>query len=881
MKNDDVLQALQKRHRRSLWLPVLLVACAGAICAALALVLLTTPGNLWKPEPFKLQAWLGVLVVSFLGVALAFWLRRRSLARTASDWDREIHGKNRLEAAAQLAGDETPLAQAQREESGKYLATAGGLRRTWVVPALAAMVALICLAQLLLVSVWVVQVALNGWPKTSPVEEKDKPPRAQFVWVKPKSEIKASPLEEVPLTAQATSSSGLEKVSLEISINGSEKKLSVPIEEKSLTEPGDSRLDLSVFLDELEAEPFDIVSYHLRGQRVSKVSLPAVASDMQFIQVRPLRDEAMEKPGGDGEGDPCLKLLLKLKIAQLGLLKGNHVLGTAELDRSNVAWKTENEHVGTEQVALAGKTSEAVDFFIANDAPMQAVDWLKQAVPEMDSAGRSINETKNPVAIPHQEKALSLITACEKLFVKAIARKGGPPKKKDNLKDPFASEQKYQLTKREETPAGELEQLARKQAELNEEMASSAQSPGASQDAKKAEQQAAREKEIAEKLAGLSGELPGEVGEALKAAQSKAGEAAGHLENGDPQAGSEAGTEALARMQQAIAQMRATGEAAAAEKLASAQKDLNQAAAQAGEAEKGNAPGDKAGEAAATLAETRESLKAEAERQQREGSAEAARRLEDLVNQINSENVGKKLKALAEGGKPEAGKAAGDEKDKQAGDGKLAGKESDKQAGSEPGKQPGDESGKQAGNDPGKEPGKEPGKDSASGKLAELAKEAGKGSLANLAADDARKKTAEELARTAKMMKRLEQTSAANGPGGETATEVVEHFKAQMQNAESVLQLPEQRDAARRIIRNIPDQTAQVTPVSVVVFYETQRVAIEELIGQLQSAPAKDARENTFTVVSEAEVPEAYREPVSRYFEELSRQTSRTKDSAP
>jgi hypothetical protein len=51
-------------------------------------------------------------------------------------------------------------------------------------------------------------------------------------------------------------------------------------------------------------------------------------------------------------------------------------------------------------------------------------------------------------------------------------------------------------------------------------------------------------------------------------------------------------------------------------------------------------------------------------------------------------------------------------------------------------------------------------------------------------------------------------------------------------------------------------------------------MAIEELIGQLQSAPALETRENTFTVVSEAEVPEAYREPVSRYFEELSRQKS-------
>jgi hypothetical protein len=832
MKNDDVLQALQKRHRRSLWLPVLLVIGAGAICAALALILLASPGSLWKPEPAKLQVWLGVLAFSAAAAGLALWLRRRSLAKTASVWDREIHGKNRLEAAAELAADETPLARAQREESGKYLASAGGLRRPWLVPSVAAVVALLCLAQLFLVGVWVADLALHGWPNVAAVEEK--PPQARFVWVKPKSEIKASPLEEVPLSAQASSSSGLEKVSLEISVNGSTKKLSVPIEEKSLTEPGENRLELSVFLDELEAEPFDIVSYHLRGQRVSKVSLPAIASDMQFIQVRPLRDEAMEREGG-GKGGRCLQLLVKLKVAQLGLLKGNHVLGTAEIDRSSPVWQTENTHVGTEQDALAGKTKEVVDLFIEDGAPLQAVDWLKQAIPEMETAGRAIKETKNPDGVPHQEKALSLITSCEKLFVKLIVRKVNPSEKKNGVKDPFQDEQKFQLTKRADSPAGELEKLAREQSALNEEMSSPAQKPGSSPDDKKTAQQAAKEKEIAEKLAGLCGKLPGEVGESLKAAESKAGEAAGHLENGDQQAGAEAGTEALARMQQAIASLRAAGEAAAAEKLAAAQKDLNEAAAKAGEAEKGNAPGQKAGEAASALAETREGLKAEAERQQREGSAEAAQRLADLVNEINEQRVGKQLKTLAEVGKPEAGK----------------------------------------------EPGKEPGKELASEKLNGLAREAGKGSLANLAAAEARKKTAEELERSTKILKRLAEskTAPASGPG--STEEVVEHVKAQVQNAESVLQLADQRDTARRILKNIPDQTPSDAPVSVVVFYETQHAAIEELIRHLQTAPALETRENAFTVVSETEVPEAYREPVSRYFEELSRQSSRPKDSAP
>lgn len=824
MKNDDVLKILHRRHRRSLWLPALLAFTLGAGAALLALILLSSPGRLFQPEPVKLLVWLGVLAASALAAGAAFWLRRRSLARTAAEWDREIRGKNRLEAAAELASSESPLARAQREESGKYLTRSGSLRRSLLVPILAGALAVVVLLQFLLVSAGMVNLALHGWPAEKP--DRDKPPQARFTWVKPKSEIKASPLEEVPLTAQASSSTGLENVSLEISVNGSAKKLSVPVEEGFLSQPGENRLELSVFLDELEAEPFDIVSYHLQGRRIAASSLPPVASDLQFIQVRPLRDEALERDAGEGKGRACLKLLLKLKIAQLGLLKGNHVLATAELDRANPAWTGENARVGDEQDALAAKTREAVDFFIANDAPLQAVDWLKQAVPEMETAGRSIQEIKNPAAVPHQQKALSLITACEKLFIKVVVRKGRPGQK-DNLKDPFQDEQRYQLTRRQDTPAGELEQLARKQAELNEEMSSSSPSDAAGDTSAR---QAEKEKEIAEKLGSLAGALPEEISQPLQAAQAKAGEAAAHLEAGDSGAGAQAGTEALARMQQALSSLRAAGEAAAADKLAAAQQDLNQAAAQAAQAETGQSPGENAAGAAAQMAQAREELKTEADRQQREGSAEAAERLADLVNRINEEGLGKKLKNVAEGTPP----------NKDGEDGPAA-----------------------------------------SEKLGELAREAGKGSLAALATADARKKTAEELARAAKLLKRLAESPDPAGTGPGTTAEVLEHLRSHLQNAESVVQAPEQRDQAAKIRKNIPDQTPGLAPTSVVVFYQTNHDKIENLIAHLLSAPPPESRPHAFTVMSETEVSEPYREPVARYFEELSRQDPASEKNSP
>ncbi len=125
--------------------------------------------------------------------------------------------------------------------------------------------------------------------------------------MKPKSEIKASPLEEVPLSAQASSSSGLEKVSLKSPSTVHQETLPYPIEEKSSRNPATTGWSFPASPMSWRAEPFDIVSYHLRGQRVSRVSLPAIASDMQFIQF----GRASRRGHGTGEAAEkgrCLQL---------------------------------------------------------------------------------------------------------------------------------------------------------------------------------------------------------------------------------------------------------------------------------------------------------------------------------------------------------------------------------------------------------------------------------------------------------------------------------------------------------------------------------------------------------------------------------------------
>ncbi len=166
MKNNDVLQALQKRHRRSLWLPVLLVAGAGAICAALALILLATPGASWKPEPAKLQAWLGVSGI-FLrrgrpgSLAAPAFAGKYGVGLGSRDpWEKLV---SKLQPNWPRMKRRSPARNAKNP--GNIWRVQAGSAAPGLFPRLAAVVALLCLAQLLLVGVWVADLALHGWPK--------------------------------------------------------------------------------------------------------------------------------------------------------------------------------------------------------------------------------------------------------------------------------------------------------------------------------------------------------------------------------------------------------------------------------------------------------------------------------------------------------------------------------------------------------------------------------------------------------------------------------------------------------------------------------------------------------------------------------------------
>ena len=458
-------EILLRRHRWQRWRWVMLVLLVGSGLTLAALWWLHP--SLGVPDSWEIvgAVWTGGLVVSGFAALLAWTFAPRSLLETARQMDRDFTAKNRLEAIAALGDSDSPLARAQREETAAYLARAGGeVRPGRLLPWLVAALFMVLALHLATLAVWL-------WPLLHPAQPPppvpNEPPKATIVWQSPEEQSKANPVEEVPTVAVAESNTGLKNITLEISVNGAPKQ-SVPIPAQPFDQPGKNTLKVSIYMDQLKVEPFDIVSYYLRGVRVAPQKLPDTVSPIQFIQVRLFRENVRQMQANGSGPMKNQERLMDLKLAELQAVKENFILAHAELPPGDPVRAQENKRVGQDQADLAKKAEEAAQAFQQAGYPAALTDLLRQAEPPMDEAGKKILGQQNDPALPQQQKALSLIVATEKYFQKMVL-KGNSPSSSSSPpppEDPFKDKPQHELADRSKGAAGQLETLAKNQAQL-------------------------------------------------------------------------------------------------------------------------------------------------------------------------------------------------------------------------------------------------------------------------------------------------------------------------------------------------------------------------------------------------------------------------------
>ena len=436
----------------------------------------------WGPVPL----WWAAGVAASLIFAIVFLvLRRRSVVQSARQLDARLEARNRLETAATLETANDPIARAQREETAEFLRHAPVKPRQRHLRILVVLFVIAVVTHLFTLTMWT-----RPWRKVEEPIAKARtphnPPKATITWKTPKPETTAAPIEEVPLTAVADSTSGLKDMALVISVNG-EQRMSVKVPVDALDKSGQHPVAVSMYLDQLNVEPFDMVSYYLTAQRIAPGKLPETTSPVQFVQVKPFRDDVLNGPnmpsggGGTPTQQKALASITALKIAQLRLIKENFFLAHADLAHDNASWVTENKRVGGEQTVLETKTGQTVQALTEEGMPAEILDLLAQAQPLMTDAAGKIAAKENTPALPPQGKSLAFLTDTEKFIKKMIAKGGSPAAAAPKPKDPFEKQKELEMKQRGATPAGELELLAKEQERLAQDMAKESQQDQAGQ----------------------------------------------------------------------------------------------------------------------------------------------------------------------------------------------------------------------------------------------------------------------------------------------------------------------------------------------------------------------------------------------------------------
>lgn len=644
---------VRAQHRAARWSPLLGLVAAG-LALTLALLWLAHPSFLPVTDWQSLRAgWLAGLMITGLGAAALWRARRRTLLHSAAEMDATLATHNRLEAATALHTAQDAMARAQRAETEQFLQQSRIAPRRRGLAVSAALVTVFALAHLATLICWArpVQQSVEA-KKDSPVvaEKKAAPaaPTASIEWVSPETETAATAIEEVSLEAEADSSTGLRDAVLEVEVNGAHR-LSQPLTD-DLSKPGTHTLKPSIYLDQLDVKTYDIVSYHLSAQRVAGTKLPPTVSPVQFVQVKPVREDTFICAGGD-QPSKCFNYVTALKAAQLRLMKENFTLAHAEVSHADSEWRDQNTRIGSEQNQLAGRTDEVITLMTTNNYPEQILSLVRQSQPLMADAGGKIVRQENQPALQPQGQALGYLTEVEKYLknsIKLASARSTQPK----AADPFQRPKNLDVKTHPLTRAGKLDALASAQAQLAGDLAAGNTNSTVKLATEDRDNPASditgtpgeRQAKIKERIGDFLND-PAIMADALKHLQSSedlAGKSQERLNQSDFTAASEPAAEAARELRQTAAALRAGGGQAAKNKLADALLQLSAAASNARRAPQSKTDAEAAAELQKTgeaINEAAKQLAAEAQRQQDNGATNAAARLGEMAKMLQGESL--------------------------------------------------------------------------------------------------------------------------------------------------------------------------------------------------------------------------------------------------
>lgn len=321
----------------------------------------------------------------------------------------------------------------------------------------------------------------------------DRPPDVRIV--RPAADRQVTRLEEVAIEARAEDDYGISRFELVYSVRGgTEKTLPFKGARGGISVTGLQ----TIFLEDLDVQPGDFVSYYARARDVSRGKRSTEArSDIFFLEVKPYAEEftaAQSNGQGAGSGSQPLD---DLAAAQKEI-----IIATWKLDRRAQGGKSQQDiqAVARAQHDLRRRAEQAAGETRAfNNARRRSMrpgqpepagqpdDPMTRAVAAMSKAGTQLDALNTTAALPHEMTALNeLLKAESENRRRQIARQQGggigSNRATQDLSTLFDRELQRRQQTNYETPSSsenaqqpqdksidKIRELARRQDELNRE----------------------------------------------------------------------------------------------------------------------------------------------------------------------------------------------------------------------------------------------------------------------------------------------------------------------------------------------------------------------------------------------------------------------------
>ncbi len=250
----------------------------------------------------------------------------------------------------------------------------------------------------------------------------DQPPSVSFS--KPGRDTRASPIEELFLEAKADDDFGISELALIYSVNGEPEDTISLYDSQPMPEVTAGH---TLYLEELELEPGDLVSYYAQAKDNNRSSgVRTVTSDIYFVQIRPFRIDyrQLQQAGGGGQMDErgLSDLQRQIVAATFNLVRDKEELPESEFKENVVSVRLAQARV-REQVA--GLQERLVARGMGADPQFRRIaELLPKAIEEMENAERILEDGEPREAISPEQKALLHLQKAEETY-EAVVTQGG------------------------------------------------------------------------------------------------------------------------------------------------------------------------------------------------------------------------------------------------------------------------------------------------------------------------------------------------------------------------------------------------------------------------------------------------------------------------